>query len=217
MESQRWPDANPQKRRQSVSQVDIIIKQTRKRGCNSGLGTIHLYSEVQSSSVQSLSRLWLFVTPLTAAQQAYLSITNSRSLLKLMFIESVMPSNHLILCRPLLLPPSIFSHIRVFQINQFFALGSQSTGVSASASILPMDIQDWFLLEWTGGTSLRAFLIRSWGQIRLKAALIRVPGSPTHSIPLAPHTGDLQVMCLFTWYIPEQEEEMSMTPVFLLR
>ena len=66
------------------------------------------------SSVQSLSRVQLFVTPWTAARQASPSITNSRSLLKLMFIESVMPSNCLILCRPLLLPPSIFPSIRVF-------------------------------------------------------------------------------------------------------
>ena len=65
-------------------------------------------------SVQSLSCVQLFATPWTAAHQASLSITNSRSLLKLMSIESVMPSNHLILCRPLLLPPSIFSSIRVF-------------------------------------------------------------------------------------------------------
>ena len=69
---------------------------------------------VQLSSVQSLSHVWLFVTPWTAARQASLSITNSWSLLKLMFIESVMPSSHLILCRPLLLLPSIFPSIRVF-------------------------------------------------------------------------------------------------------
>ena len=68
----------------------------------------------QFSSVQSLSRVLLFATPWTAALQASLSITNSWSLLKLMSIESVMPSNHLILCCPLLLPPSIFPSIRVF-------------------------------------------------------------------------------------------------------
>ena len=67
----------------------------------------------QFSSVQLLSRVCLFVTPWTAAHQAFLSITNSR-LLKLMSIESVMPSNHLILCSSLLLPPSIFPSIRVF-------------------------------------------------------------------------------------------------------
>ena len=66
------------------------------------------------SSVQSLSRVWFFVTPWIVAHQASLSITNSRSLLKLMSIESVMPSNHLILCCPLLLSPSIFPSIRVF-------------------------------------------------------------------------------------------------------
>ena len=68
----------------------------------------------QFSSVQSLSCVLLFATPLTAACQASLSITNSWSLLKLMSIEPVMPSNHLILCHPLLLPPSIFPTIRVF-------------------------------------------------------------------------------------------------------
>ena len=66
------------------------------------------------SSVQSLSHVRLFVTPWTEARQASLFITNSRSLLKLMSIELVMPSSHLILCRPLLLPPSIFPSIRVF-------------------------------------------------------------------------------------------------------
>ena len=66
------------------------------------------------SSVQSLSHVWLFATPWTAAHQASLSITNSRSLPKLMSIKSVMPSNHLILCHPLLLPPSIFPSIRLF-------------------------------------------------------------------------------------------------------
>ena len=69
---------------------------------------------VQFSSVQSLSHVWLFATPGTAAYQASLSITNSQSLLKLMFFELVMPSNHLILCHPLLLLPSIFPSIRVF-------------------------------------------------------------------------------------------------------
>ena len=69
---------------------------------------------VSPGPVQSLSHVGLFMTPWTATRQASLSITNSRSILKLMSIESVMPSNHLILCRPLLLPPSIFPSIRVF-------------------------------------------------------------------------------------------------------
>ena len=71
---------------------------------------------LQFSSVQLLSRVRLFVTPWAAAHQASLSITNSRSLLKLMSIESLMPSNHLILCHPLLLP-SVFPSIRVFSIE----------------------------------------------------------------------------------------------------
>ena len=71
-------------------------------------------ASVQFSSFQLLSHIWLFATPWTAAHQASLSFTNSRSLLKLTSIESVMPSNHLILCRPLLLLPSIFPSIRVF-------------------------------------------------------------------------------------------------------
>ena len=72
------------------------------------------YSPPNFSSVQSLGRVQLFATPWTAAHQAFLSITNSWSLLKLTPIELVMPSNHLILCRPLLLLPSIFPSIRVF-------------------------------------------------------------------------------------------------------
>ena len=72
------------------------------------------YPHFGFTSVQSLGRVWLFTTPWTAACQASLSTTNSRSLLKLMSIESVMPSNHLILCGPFLLPPSIFPSIRVF-------------------------------------------------------------------------------------------------------
>ena len=94
------------------------------------------------SSVQSLSCVQLFATPWTTAHQASLSITNSWSLPKLMSIESVMPSNHLILCRPLLLLPSIFPSIRVFPVSQLSASGSQSIGVSASTSVLPMNTQD---------------------------------------------------------------------------
>ena len=75
---------------------------------------IRFLEVLQCSSVQSLSHVQLFVTPWTAACQASLYITNSQSLLKLMPIESVMPSNHLILCHPALLPPSIFPSIRVF-------------------------------------------------------------------------------------------------------
>ena len=88
--------------------------------------------------------------------QASVSITNSHSLLKLMSMESVMPSNHLILCYLLLLPPSIFPAPGSFQMSQFFTSGSQSTGVSASTSVLPMNIQDWSPLGWTGWISLES-------------------------------------------------------------
>ena len=94
-------------------------------------------------------------TPWTAARQASLSITTSRSLFKLMSIESVMPSNHFILCHPLLLLPSIFPSIRDFPMSQFFTSGGQSIRVSASASVLPMNIQDWFPLGWTVWISLQ--------------------------------------------------------------
>ena len=89
------------------------------------------------SSVQSFSRVRLFVTPWVAARQPSLSITKSRSLLKLMPIKSVMPSSHLILCRPLLLLPPIPPSIRVFSVSQLFASGGQSIGVSFSFSISP--------------------------------------------------------------------------------
>ena len=109
-----------------------------------------------SSSVQSLSHVWLFVTPWTAALQASLSITNSQSLSKLMSIESVMPFNHLIFCHPLLLLPSIFPSIRVFQMSHLFSSGGQSIGASASTSVLPMNTQVWSPLGWTGWISLQS-------------------------------------------------------------
>ena len=90
--------------------------------------------------VQSLSHVRLFVTPWTAACQVSLCFTISWSLLKLMSIESVMPSNHLILCHPLLLP-SIFPSIRVFS-NELVLPIRWPNGVSASALFLPMNIQD---------------------------------------------------------------------------
>ena len=107
------------------------------------------HKPVQFNSVQSLSRVLLFETPWTAARQASPSITNSQSLPKLMCIESVMPSKQFILCRPLLLLPSIFPSVRVFPMSQFFASGGQRFGASASASVLPVNIQDWFPLGLT--------------------------------------------------------------------
>ena len=96
-------------------------------------------------SVQLLSCVQLFATPWTAEHQPSLSITKSWSLLNFMSIESVMPSNHLILCHPLL-PPSSFPASGSFPMSQLFALGGQSIGASASASVLPMNTQHWFLL-----------------------------------------------------------------------
>ena len=113
--------------------------------------SIDFYKEYQFNSVQSLSRVRPFATPWTTVCQASLSITNAKSLCKLMSIESVMPSNHLILCRPCLLPPSVFpvsSHLQSFPasgsfpMSQFFTSGIQSIEVSASASVLSMNSQD---------------------------------------------------------------------------
>ena len=109
---------------------------------------------VQFSSIQSLSHVRLFVTPWTAACQASLSITNSQSLLKLISFELVIPSNHLILVFPFSSRLQPFPAWGSFPTSQFFASGSQSIGVSASASVLPMNIQDWFPLGWTGWISL---------------------------------------------------------------
>ena len=84
--------------------------------------TANLDNSVQFSSAQSLSHVQLFATPRTSARQASLSITNSQSLLKLMSVESVMPSNHLILCHPILLSPSVFPSIRVFSSKLFLRI-----------------------------------------------------------------------------------------------
>ena len=110
----------------------------------------------QFSSVQSLSRVRLFATPWIIGCQASLSITNSQSSLKLMSIESVMPSSHLILCRPLLLLPPIPPSIRVFSNELTLRMRWPKFGVSASISVLPMNTQDWSPLGWTGWISLQS-------------------------------------------------------------
>ena len=102
------------------------------------------------SSVQSLSHVRLFVTQWIAAHQASLSITNSQSLPKLLSIKTVMPSSHLILCHPFLHLAQSLPASKSFPMSWFFfALGDQSIGVSASASVPPMNIQDWFPLGLT--------------------------------------------------------------------
>ena len=131
-------------------------------------------SKMQFRSVQLLSRVSLFATPWTAARQASLSIINSWSLPKPMSTELVMPSNHLILCRPLLILPSIFPSIRSFQMSQHFASGGQNTGVSGSASVLPVNTQDWFPLGWTGWISVQSKeLSRVFSNSSLKASILQ--------------------------------------------
>ena len=108
-------------------------------------------------AVQSLSCVQLFETPWTIAHQASLSFTISQSLHKLMSIESVMPSNHLIFCQPLLLLPSIFPCIRVFLNELALCIRwHQSIGASAPSSVLPMNIQGWFPLGLTSLISLES-------------------------------------------------------------
>ena len=114
------------------------------------------FSSVQSSPVQSLSRVQLFAIPWNTTHQASLSITNCRSLPKLMSIELVMPSNYLIFCCLLLLLPWIFPNIRIFSKSQLFTSGSQTIGASASASVLSMNSQGWFSLALTGLTSFQS-------------------------------------------------------------
>ena len=111
------------------------------------IGNHIISSYVQLSSVQSLSHVWLFAAPWTAARQASLSITNSWRLLKLMSIESVMPSNHLILCRSLLLLPSIFPSIRVLSNESVLCIRWPKYW-SFSFSISPSN-------EYSGLTSFR--------------------------------------------------------------
>ena len=122
---------------------------------------LHLFassklSTKNTSSIQLLSHVLLFATPWTVAHQASLSIINSQSLLKLMPIESVMPSNHLILCHPLLPPASIFPSIRVFSNESALHIRWQKYW-SFSFSICPsMNIQDCFPLGSTGWISLQS-------------------------------------------------------------
>ena len=103
------------------------------------------------------------------SSQASLSITNCQSVPKPMSLESVMASNHLILCCPLLLLPSVFPASGSFQMTQLFTSGGQSIGVSASTSVLPMNTQDWSV-GWTGWISLQ-----SKGLSRISSNNLKVP------------------------------------------
>ena len=110
-------------------------------------------SDQFSSVIQSCATL---CDPMKCSRQASLSITNYQSSLKLTSFESVMPSSHLILCRPLLLLPPIPPSIRVFPMSQLFAWSGQSTGLSALASFLPKNTQGSSPSEWTGWISLQS-------------------------------------------------------------
>ena len=112
--------------------------------------------QYQIRSDQSLSRVRLFATPWIAARQASLSITNSRSSLRLTSIELVMPSSHLILCRPLLLLPPIPPSISVFSNESTLCMRWPKHGVSALASFLPTNTQGWSPSEWTSWVSLQS-------------------------------------------------------------
>ena len=129
-------------------------------GCESWTVSVQLIGQTVRvwpiSLVQPLSRVQLFTTPWIPAHQASLSIINSWSLLKLMSIESVMPSSHLILCHPLLLLPQSLPASDSFPVSQLFAWCGQSIGVSTLASVLPMNTQDWSPLERTGWISLQS-------------------------------------------------------------
>ena len=111
-------------------------------------------SNLGISSLQSLSRVQLFATPWTVAHQASLVIPNSQSLLKLMSIESMMPSNYLILCHPHLLP-SVFPDIRVFSNESSLRIRWLKYWSFNLTSVLPMNVQGWFPLGLTG---LKSFL-----------------------------------------------------------
>ena len=108
------------------------------------------------SSVQLLSRVWLFPTPWFAVCQASLSITNSWSSPKLMSMESVMPSSHLISVIPFSSCPQSLPASKSFPMSQLFAWCGQSTGLSALASFLPKKSQGWSPSEWTGWISLQS-------------------------------------------------------------
>ena len=107
-------------------------------------------SRIQFSSVHLLSHVRLFETPWTAAGQASLSITNSRNLFKLMSIELVMPSNHLNLCHPLLLLPSIFSSIRIFSNESTLCIRWPKYWSFSFTMSLPKEYSDLFSLEFAG-------------------------------------------------------------------
>ena len=171
----------------------------------------HMHQRLQFSSVQSLSHVWLFVTPWTSGHQGSLSITNSWNLLKLTSIESVMPSSHLILCCPLLLLPSIFPSVRVFPNESALHISwpkywSFSFNVSPSnehPGLIALRM-DWLNLLWVQGT-LKSLLqhhsskaSQMWSDHFLRAR-VGAPGAWKATVG-AP--GGLLHSLLMSWWVP---------------
>ena len=133
--------------------IHLCLLLSHIQGYHYHLSKFHIHA---FSSLQSLSHVWYFASPRIAARQASLSITNSWSLLKFMSIESKMPSSHLIRCHSLLLLPQSLPASGSFPVSQLFTWGGQSIGVSATASVLPMNTQDWSPLGWTAWLFLQS-------------------------------------------------------------
>ena len=135
---------------------------------------LYFFSNWNISSVQLLSCVWLFATPWTAARRASLSITNFQSLLKLMFIESVVHPTFSSSVVPFSSHIQSFPASGSFPMSQFFTSSGQSIGASASASVLPMNILEWFALGWTGWNSLQTKgLSRVFQHHSSKASILR--------------------------------------------
>ena len=157
--SEPWGNSG---RKQTASRLAVILRNLRMRKCriNTQIAEVLIKGmisvEPQFSSVQSLSRVQLFLTPWIAARQASLSITISQSSLTLTSIELVMPSSHLIFCHPLLLLPPIPPSIRVFSNESTLHIRWPKYWSFSFSIILPVNTQDWSPLGWTGWISLQA-------------------------------------------------------------
>ena len=141
-----WGD--PRRRKWQLTPVFLL---GQSHGWRSLVGYYSSWGHKESDTTERIHSLTQ-----TAICHASLSITNYWSLLKLMSIEPVMPSNQFMLCRTFLLQPSISQSITVFSNQSVCLTDGQSIGISASTSVLPMNIQDQFTLGWTGGICLRS-------------------------------------------------------------
>ena len=165
----------------SIPEGETIVGALKKSRAGSKKVSLRL---VSVSSVQSLSRVRLFVTPWTTARQASLSITNSQNLLKLMSFELVMPSNHLILCHSLLLPPSIFLSIRVF-CNQLVLCIRWPKYWSFSFSISPSNEYSGlisFRIDWLDLLAVQGTLKSLLQHYRSKAWILQRSAFPAHGL-----------------------------------